>query len=129
VELRLPEEVSGRLAPSVEQGVYRIAQEALENVVRHAEAQRILVHLEQGASDLQLTIEDDGRGLDLEASLASEDEAQESLGIRGMKERANLIGGELQITSQSGQGTQLHLTVPTTLDGAAASLPPARPLA
>ncbi len=109
LELHLPGRIAGSLPPAVEQGVYRIAQETLENVVRHAQAGSLLVRLERDGSRLALTIEDDGLGTDLDAESAP---PEDQLGIRGMQERASLIEGELHITSQPGQGTSVHLTVP-----------------
>jgi hypothetical protein len=96
----------------VEQGVYRIAQETLENVVRHAEPQLIVVRLERNAGNLTFTVEDDGRGIDAATVRTSQTGGQDQLGIQGITERANLIGGQLQITSRSGQGTRVDLIVP-----------------
>jgi signal transduction histidine kinase len=112
LELEVPEQIGGDLPLTVEHGVYRIAQETLENVVRHAQARLIVVRLERHGGQLSLTVEDDGRGIDETITQASEGESQEQLGIRGIKERASMIGGQLQITSRAGQGTQVHLTVP-----------------
>jgi two-component system sensor histidine kinase DegS len=102
------------LCPSqgVEQGVYRIAQETLENVIRHAGASTIRVRLEQTGTEMTLIVEDDGQGVDLEALEAPGADADDRFGIRGMKERAALIGGQLEISSQTGQGTSVRLTVP-----------------
>ena len=112
LELHVPEQLGGELPPAVEQGVYRIAQETLENVVRHAEPRLIVVRLERDAGNLAFTVEDDGRGIDAVSIDASQTGSQDQLGIQGIKERANLIGGRLQITSRSGQGTRIDLTVP-----------------
>ncbi len=112
LELDVAEQLTGNLSPAVEQGVYRIAQETLENIVQHAQARSIIFRLEQRASSLTLTVEDDGRGINAEIIRESEADGQDHLGIRGMKERASLIGGGLEITSRAGQGTRIHLTVP-----------------
>jgi signal transduction histidine kinase len=112
LELHVPEQIGSDLPLAVEQGVYRIAQETLENVVRHAEPQLIIVRLERNAGRLVFTVEDDGRGIDAATIQASEANSQDQLGIRGIKERAHLIGGRLQIMSRSGQGAKVHLTVP-----------------
>jgi signal transduction histidine kinase len=103
--LRLPQQLDTSLSPMIEQGVYRIAQEAMENVVRHSEARSLVVQLTQNAQKLELTIEDDGRGV------ARGVDGKEHLGIRGMQERATLIGGKLDIIGQGGQGTLVRLTV------------------
>jgi signal transduction histidine kinase len=112
LELHVPEQLGGDLPPAVEQGVYRIAQETLENVVRHAEPQLIVVRLERNAGNLTFTVEDDGRGIDAATVRTSQTGGQDQLGIQGITERANLIGGQLQITSRSGQGTRVDLIVP-----------------
>jgi signal transduction histidine kinase len=112
LELHLPEEENGNLPPMVEQGVYRIAQEALENVVRHAEARSIAVWLEQDAQGLALTVRDDGRGMEGDGSGRVEAGARDRLGIRGIEERAQMIGGQVEIRSGEGQGTTVRLQVP-----------------
>jgi signal transduction histidine kinase len=112
LDLRLPERITGRLAPEAEQGIYRIAQETVDNIVRHAEARQMSFHLEQEMGELVLTVEDDGRGFDPEASEWLEGEDPDRLGIRGMQERASLIGGQLEIARRRSQGTRVRLTVP-----------------
>jgi signal transduction histidine kinase len=120
LELHLPDHNLDNLSPAVEQGVYRIAQETLENIVRHSEAQSIVFRLRQTAGSLSLTISDDGRGIETEALRASREGSQDGFGLRGMKERAALLGGSLEITEQEEQGTLVHLKVPlfSTYDGA-----------
>ncbi len=110
--LYLPEKSLDDIPPAVEQGVYRIAQETLDNIVRHSEAQSIVFRLQQTREGLSLTISDDGRGIDSEVLRASRAGSQDGLGLRGMKERAALIGGSLEITEQEEQGTLVHLKVP-----------------
>jgi signal transduction histidine kinase len=109
LEFHVPMQMEGGLSPAVEQGVYRIAQEALENIVRHAGAKRIVLSLEQVHGAVKLTIEDDGEGLDPETLPPGKDR----LGIQGMQERATLIGGELSVDSQPSRGTLVSLTIPT----------------
>jgi two-component system sensor histidine kinase UhpB len=84
--------------------VYRVAQEALTNASRHAEASRIDVSLRRSARGVELTVADDGRGFAFEQS-------EGGLGIAGMRERALLVGGELTIESRPGQGTTVRLSV------------------
>ncbi len=115
LDLHVPEQSPGNLSPAVEQGVYRIAQETLENIIRHAEARSITFRLERDTRSLVLTVEDDGRGIDAEEIQASEAGGQDHLGIRGMKERASLIGGQLEISSRDRQGTSVRLTVPLAM--------------
>jgi signal transduction histidine kinase len=112
LELALPERLDSCLSPIVEQGVYRIAQETLENVIRHAGAQTIRIRLEQANAEMLLTIADDGQGMDLEAIEAPANDVDDRFGIRGMRERAALIGGQLELSSQMEQGTSVRLTVP-----------------
>ncbi len=113
LDLDVAEQTGNGLSPAVEQGVYRIAQETLENIVQHAEARSIRVQLTKTGQDLVLAIEDDGRGLD--AAAAGDPEGRDRLGIRGMEERASLIGGHLQIAGRQGQGTRVRLTVPLSI--------------
>ncbi len=110
LHLHLPEQVADSLPQNVEQGVYRIAQEMLENIVRHAEARSIRFSLDQDATGLVLVVEDDGRGIQ-DAALHAADTGNR-LGIQGMQERASLIGGRLAITSRPGEGTHVSLTIP-----------------
>jgi signal transduction histidine kinase len=111
LELRLPSHLERELPSNVEQGVYRIAQEALENVVRHSEARCIAVELWQGDHQLALTVQDDGQGITGHTLAASASEELYHLGIRGMEERASMIGGHLEISSGEGTGTTVRLTV------------------
>lgn len=84
---------------------YRIAQEAITNVLRHARATRLAVTLARERRALLLTVEDDGAGF-ARASTAA------SLGLRGMAERAALAGGRLAIDSARGRGTRVHAVFP-----------------
>ncbi|MET9761898.1 sensor histidine kinase [Streptomyces sp. NPDC006372] len=83
--------------------LYRVAQEALTNAARHAEAGRVEVSLRHTDSTVVLAVEDDGRGTGI---------AREGAGIRGMRERALLLGATLDVTSRPHTGTQVRLTVP-----------------
>jgi len=87
--------------------VYRVAQEALTNVARHAGATHVDLDLRGEAGRTTLTVRDDGRGM-------SPESLRSSNGIRGMRERAMLIGASLAIDSRPGQGTEVRLTVPPT---------------
>lgn len=112
LELALPDRLDRCPSPTVEQGVYRIAQETLENVIRHAGAHMIRVRLEQTGAEMTLTVEDDGQGVDLETLQIPGTDTDDRFGILGMQERAALIGGQLEISSQAGQGTSVRLTAP-----------------
>lgn len=87
-------------------GLYRIAQEALANAIRHAGARRIDVRLSQELGSYKLAIEDDGRGFDM-ASMH-----RQGLGLLSMEERVALLHGQLNIRSEIGRGTQIFLQVP-----------------
>jgi two-component system, NarL family, sensor kinase len=94
------------LPPRVEAGVYRICQEALTNVARHAEAGRVTVRLVATPDRVRLVVEDDGRGFD--AAEGSEDRH----GLLGMRERAEMLGGALEVRSGPGEGARIEATVP-----------------
>jgi PAS domain S-box-containing protein len=91
--------------------IYRIAQEALANSRRHAQARSVNVALVHSHPDLILRITDDGSGFDVERTLAHASD-QRSMGLLGMQERAAILGATLAVTSKSGNGTQVKLTVP-----------------
>lgn len=96
-----------RLAPEVELGVFRIAQEAVHNVEQHAHAHRLAVRLIVGPEAAVLGVADDGVGMAERAGPAGD-----HLGLVGMRERAQLLGGTLRIRSRPGRGVQLRLRVP-----------------
>jgi signal transduction histidine kinase len=112
LELDVPRQLEPGLSPVLEQSVYRIAQEALENIVRHAEARTILVSLSNPGATLRLRIADDGRGAATESGSAPSTEEGARMGVLGMQERAAMIGGRLEIRSEVGQGTEVLLQVP-----------------
>ncbi len=97
----------GRLLPELETACFRVAQEAVANAVRHAEAGEIRVKLRQGARNLALTVADDGRGFDVAAA------AGPGFGIPLMRERAALAGGRLRVLSNPGDGTVVRMILPT----------------
>jgi signal transduction histidine kinase len=100
---------SGRLPSRVEVTLYRIAQEAITNVVRHAKADRASVVLLQQHDDVVLLIEDDGCGFDPTAVRV---EGGAHLGIMGMKERATLLGGSCTVESAPGNSTTVRIRIP-----------------
>jgi signal transduction histidine kinase len=89
--------------PEVKEMIYRIVQEAFNNIAKHAEANHVTVRLVSQVSHTKLVIQDDGIGFDLDKAQA------EGLGLNIMAERATNIGACLEISSQIGQGTQLQL--------------------
>jgi signal transduction histidine kinase len=93
-----------KLAPDVEQCIFRVAQESLENIVRHAEAQHITVQLVREDTRLVLRIGDDGQGFD-----PAQVDGNKQFGLKGLRERVAMFAGELQIHSQPAQGTTISL--------------------
>lgn len=92
--------------------VYRIAQEALSNAVRHSECHNIEVSLDRPNGKVELRVEDDGRGI-AEATLAQASTgAGRSLGLLGMRERAGLLGGDVQVLPRTPSGTVILATIP-----------------
>lgn len=107
-------EVSGkeqRLAGPLETALFRMAQEAINNVARHAEATNARLQLRFASKKVVIDVEDDGKGFDVQEVTASTDETR-GLGLLGMKERASLFGGSVRIDSQPGQGTRVQIEVP-----------------
>jgi PAS domain S-box-containing protein len=102
-------ELTRRLSPSQETMMFRVAQEALANVARHAHTDRALVSLEQVAYKVLLTISDKGRGFDLAA--VYETAEQKPWGLIIMKERAEAAGGRFRIESSPGSGTSVYVAV------------------
>jgi signal transduction histidine kinase len=94
------------LSPDVEQCIYRVAQEAVTNVAKHAKAKTLTVNLESTGEKVTLTVHDDGVGFDVE----KKDKAND-YGLEGMQERAQLVGGELTVSSKPGEGTTVKLVV------------------
>jgi two-component system sensor histidine kinase UhpB len=99
-----------RLSPDVELVLYRIAQEALTNVSKHAHATHVTVDLERTDTDVFLSIKDDGNGFD-RSRFTRGDGIGLGLGLFGMEERASLLGGTLRIWSEAGKGTEVFAFV------------------
>ncbi|PYS47332.1 MAG: ATPase, partial [Acidobacteria bacterium] len=99
-----------RPSPETETCLYRIAQEALNNTCRHARATRVDVLLERRDHSVVLIVEDDGAGFNVEEKADS----HEGLGLLGMRERAVLVGGTLEIESAPNAGTTIFARVPVT---------------
>lgn len=101
-------EAAIRLSGDIESHFYRIVQEALNNVAKHAGANHVSVLLEHRADEVVLIIEDDGCGFEVDATA----KRRRGMGLTGMEERAALIGGELEIESAPGKGTTIFVRVP-----------------
>jgi len=99
------------LPMEVETALYRIIQEALTNVAKHANCKHVSVVLQRQRDSVVAIIEDDGRGFDVQKTTGP-DNAKESLGLFGMHERASLVGGRLTIESSPERGTAVFVSVP-----------------
>jgi signal transduction histidine kinase len=98
------------LPEHVETAVYRIAQEALQNVMKHASAEHVHLRLSATAGAVLLEISDDGTGFD--PASATEPAGPVGYGLPGMQQRAELLGGQLTADSSPGRGTVVRLRVP-----------------
>lgn len=107
VELSL--DVDGEIPRPIALAIFRVAQEALTNAVRHASASRVSIRLERKAGVLRLVVSDDGIGFDLQHMRAG---GEENVGLVGMSERITLVMGDLRIESQPGCGTTVIAQVP-----------------
>jgi signal transduction histidine kinase len=102
-----------RLDPELESTIYRVVQEALTNVSRHAQATRAVVRVVERDGLVRASVTDDGRGLPDSGRLGPRGDGLEGgFGMGGMRERAELVGGELEFAPAPGQGTVVLLTVP-----------------
>ncbi|QEL16805.1 PAS domain-containing sensor histidine kinase [Limnoglobus roseus] len=106
VDFQGPGPDAPRLPPPIETALYRVIQEALTNVLKHAAALRVSVVLRRSAGQATALIEDDGRGFDADSV------APHRLGVLGMRERAELVGGTLTVESSRGRGTTVIARIP-----------------
>lgn len=97
----------GRLSPELESTIYRLVQEALTNVVKHARADRVEIELVRRDSDVSLLVRDDGMGFDVAAPTAG-------FGLSGMRERVELSSGTLEVESAPGGGTTVRARIPVS---------------
>jgi signal transduction histidine kinase len=93
------------LTPEAELALYRIVQEALSNVIRHAQARTAAVRVRRQEGSLVVTVDDDGQGFDAAQAVAG-------LGLFGMNERAGYLGGRVEVESEPGRGTRVLAEVP-----------------
>jgi two-component system sensor histidine kinase UhpB len=110
LDLGLDDE-STRLPPRLETMLFRVTQEAVNNIIRHADASRAAIQLTQGMREVRLDVRDDGRGFDVERT-AGEAVSRKQLGLMGIQERVSLAGGSMQVESAPGLGTHLLVHVP-----------------
>ena len=102
---------NGRLRPAIEIAVYRVFQEALTNATKHAHPSRVLIKVRRTGSMLRCSIQDDGTGFDVGA--VDSERGRGGLGLIGMRERLQAVGGTLLVDSAAGSGTKLLIEVPT----------------
>jgi signal transduction histidine kinase/ligand-binding sensor domain-containing protein len=105
------ENIDGLLSPEMEINLYRILQEALNNVIKHAQASGVIVQIKREPAQIAVSIFDNGRGFETEHP-EHNGEKQSRFGLTGMAQRAKVIGGKLQIQSAPGTGTRLTVEVP-----------------
>lgn len=110
VDLDLADELA--VSPHHEVALYRIAQEAITNIRKHARASRVRLALRAEGSEIVLVVEDDGRGFNPAVAPGGV-----SFGLSGMRERASLAGGELRVSSQPGSGTRIEARIPHQAPG------------
>ena len=113
-----------RLPHSMERGLYRITQEALTNVARHAQATEVAVVVRLEDHHLTMVIRDNGRGF---STSNKDSDGRKHLGLQSMRERASIMGGELKVESAPAQGTciTVSVTVPASLEGSTREIPSA----
>src|SRR5262249_52003777 len=112
ISVQLSTHLAGRrLDAALETACFRIVQEALTNIIRHANAQTAWIEVDRSDHDLRLSVRDDGSGFDA-ADLEARLEHGASAGLVGMRERVRLLGGELEFSSVNGRGTSIHVRLP-----------------
>ncbi|MGA7339009.1 MAG: ATP-binding protein [Terracidiphilus sp.] len=102
--------LKSRCTTAIETAMYRVIQEALTNIAKHAQAKNVEIRLRRVAKNLNCLIHDDGKGFDVPAVLSSS--MHKGLGLIGMRERLNAVGGTLVIDSVVGRGTNLLVNIP-----------------
>jgi signal transduction histidine kinase len=102
-------DLDGRLPPEVEIALFRVVQEAVTNIARHAEAETVLIQCALREGVMTVEIEDDGKGFD---ATRGPEPSGSGLGLLGIRERVELLGGRVDIESAPGQGTRIALAVP-----------------
>jgi two-component system, NarL family, sensor histidine kinase DegS len=112
IEIEVKTDPIPPLPPETQLVLFRIVQEALNNVQRHSGASRASVAMKYEEANIKVTITDNGRGFELPTQL-SDFAGQGKLGLTGMAERAQLIGGQIEVNSEEGKGTTITVKVPT----------------
>jgi signal transduction histidine kinase len=110
LQIQVESEIDDRLAAGLETALYRVVQEALTNVSRHARARRVAVRLRQEGGEIVCAVRDDGIGFDTAQVMAPG--ARSGLGLIGMEERLSVLGGTLSVKAEPGCGTEIRVRVP-----------------
>jgi signal transduction histidine kinase len=108
IRARFQAQLHGRFAPEVETILYRVAQEALTNVAKHARASQVWVDVRQDSGSVELAVRDDGVGFDPESAAVIGDH----FGLAAMREQVQMAGGNWTVRSRLGQGTEIHAVLP-----------------
>ncbi|MDD5435569.1 MAG: histidine kinase, partial [Nitrospira sp.] len=103
--------ITGRLPSLLEVTIFRIIQESVHNIVKHARAKNVIINLSLQDKKILLTVEDDGRGFDIDTLLSGVSGIR-TWGILGIRERTELIGGKFNIKSEKGKGTRIEIELP-----------------
>jgi two-component system NarL family sensor kinase len=112
LELIFEHDIEGvQMVPEVETTLYRIVQEALHNVEKHAQAKGVDIILQREGKKLLLTVSDDGKGFVVVTDKKSKDFAKDSMGLQNMKERIQAIGGDFKVTSNLSEGTEIRVSL------------------
>jgi len=104
------------LSPQATSTLFRICQEAVNNILRHSQAHNARISLDQQDREIRLQIEDDGVGFDV-AQASEQAVSLQRLGLLGIQERAQLVGGRVNLDSTPGKGTRLTVFVPAARSG------------
>jgi PAS domain S-box-containing protein len=105
-------DLDGLFSPAEEIHFYRIIQEVINNIERHARAGNVVLAIRKNEHSIEFIIKDDGIGFDVQRAVASSSWQGDHRGLRGLQERARLVNGEFAISSITGKGTSVSLTVP-----------------
>ncbi len=110
IEVDAPPDI-GRFPPELEIAGFRVIQESVTNALRHAAAARIAVRVARTEDGIEVAVRDDGRGFDLDAAMVRAAEGRH-LGLLGIRERVEMLGGRAEIRSSPGRGTEIRATLP-----------------
>jgi signal transduction histidine kinase len=114
----------GRLPAVLETAIYRVVQEALHNVAKHANASTVTIDMRREGDWVKLLIEDDGVGISSKPI-----PGRQTFGMAGMRERIGNLGGKMKVTSPPGNGTRIEVSAPATYSDSALGLAAGKPVA